>query len=58
MILQLYTCLHLAFFLPWGGGGGGVGVEITEKILPNWRSQVFIRGSHDETERKNEVTNE
>ena len=47
------STLHVTFgllFAIWGGDN--------RKILPNWRSQVFIRGSHDERERKKEVTNE
>ena len=47
------STLHVAFGLLLAIGGGD-----NRKILPNWRSQVFIRRSHDERERKKEVTNE
>ena len=47
------STLHVTFGLLLAIGGGD-----NRKISPNWRSQVFIRGSYYERERKKEVTNE
>ena len=47
------SILHVTSGLLLAIGGGD-----NRKILPNWRSQVFIRGSYYERERKKEVTNE
>ena len=47
------STLHVTFDLLLAIGGGD-----KRKILPNWRSQFFIRGSYYEREREKEVTNE